>query len=220
MVGVSVNQVVDWFDHFDLRGARHSRASRSTTNVNANLTQLLSPTTIAALSYGTTVQLGTLTNTWSSVLLSNGERGEENLPRLRLRHALAARLAQWLPWEGALKVYYRIYLDDWGIVANTAEASLAQRVTPWLHLRASYRYHHQTATTYFTTAADPLDTGFRTADSDLSGFHAQTIGGAVSVDLPLTRRLQELHADIGYEHYVRSNNMTADITTCALGLRF
>ena len=220
VVGVSVNQVIDWFDRFNLAGTRHSRAARSTTNVNATVTQLLSPTTIAALSYGGTLQVGTLTNTWSSVLLSDGMRGEERMPRQRNRHALAGRVAQWLPWEGALKGNYRVYLDDWGIAAHTVEGELAQRIFRGLHVRASYRLHAQSATRYFTTSADPAGTGFRTADSDLAGFHAQTFGGALSIDLPLGIGVQDLHADIGYEHYVRSNNMTVEITTCAFGLKF
>ena len=221
VIGASVNQVMDWFDRFNLNGTRKSRGSRSTTNVNLTLTQLLSPTTIGALSYGGTVQTGTLINTWSSVLLADGNRGEERLPRLRQRHALAGRLAQWLPWQGALKLSYRAYLDDWGIAAQTVEAELAQRVLPWLHVRATGRFHHQTATRYFTTAADPADTtGFRTADSDLDGFDARTIGGAMVVDWPLTRWGQDVHADIGYERYSRSNGLRVDIGTCALGIRF
>jgi hypothetical protein len=220
VIAASVNQVVDWFDRFALDGTRHSRASRSTTNVNLSLTQLLSPTTVAAFSYGGTVQEGTLTNTWNSVLLSDGTRGDERMPRVRQRHALAARLAQWLPWQGALKLYYRAYLDDWGIGAHTVESDLAQRILPFLHVQAVYRFHHQSATRYFTTSGDPMGTGYRTADSDLAGFRAQTIGGAISFDLPMIRWMQDLHADIGYEHYFRSNQLTVDITTCALGLRF
>ncbi|HET6281013.1 MAG TPA: DUF3570 domain-containing protein [Polyangia bacterium] len=220
VVGISANQVVDWFDSFNLAGDRNGRANRSTTNLNFTLTQLLSPTTIVALSYGGTMQLGTLGNTWSSVLLADGNRGDERLPWHRQRHALAGRLAQWLPWEGAVKVAYRAYHDDWGITGHTLEGDLVQRLRPWLHMRASYRYHHQSQATFFTTNADPADDGFRTADSDLDAFHAQTIGGAISVELPLARRLHSLHADLGYEHYFRSNHLTVRMTTCALGLRF
>jgi Protein of unknown function (DUF3570) len=221
VVGVSVNQVMDWFDRFKLDGTRQSRGSRSSTNLNLTLTQLLSPTTIGALSYGGTLQTGTLTNTWSSVLLSDGNRGEERLPRLRQRHALAGRLAQWLPWQGALKVYYRAYIDDWGIAAHTLEGNLAQRIVPWLHVRATYRFHHQSATRYFTRAGDPNDAaGYRTADSDLDAFDATTVGGAISLDWPLTRWGQDVHADIGYERYSRSNGLRVDIGTCALGIRF
>jgi hypothetical protein len=220
VLGASVYQIEDAFDRFDINGQRHGRASRSTTSANVTLTQLLSPTTVAALAYGATLQAGTLGNTWSSVLLADGTRGDERLPRERVRHALSGRLAQWLPWRGALRVGYRVYLDDWGIAAHTVDADLAQRLTPRLYLRAGYRVHRQAAARFFTTAADPNDTGWRTADSDLAGFVAQSWSGAIVVDVDRVRAPRDLHVDIGYERYVRSNDLHVDVTTCGLGFRF
>ena len=220
VVGASVNQILDWFDRFELDGSRHGRATRSTTNVNLDVTQVLSPTTIANVAYGETVQAGTMGNTWNSVLLDDHTRGPERLPGLRLRHAASARVAQWLPWDGALAVSYRAYLDSWGIVAHSTEAKLTQRVWRGLTVRGNYRYHWQTAPGFFTIAADPMATGYRTSDSDLARLHAQTIGGAVLLDLPLARRVRDLHVDIGYERYVRSDNLKIDVTTCGLGFLF
>ena len=220
VVGVSVNQVVDWFDHFNLNGTRNERVNRSTTNVNATLTQVLSPYTIAVLSYGGTLQVGTLGNTWSSVLLTDGSRGEERLPRERLRNALSLRVAEWLPWNGALKLYYRAYLDDWSAYAHTMEANLLQRLFRGLYLRAEYRVHWQRAVRFYTEAGDPQAPGYRTADSDLARFVAQTIGGAISWDLELGGRVRDVHVDLGYERYFRSNNLTVDIATCGFGLMF
>ncbi|MES1172098.1 MAG: DUF3570 domain-containing protein [Bacteroidota bacterium] len=225
VVGASVNQVVDWFDRFDLAGARHGRSNRSTTNANLTVTQLLSPSAIAALSYGGTMQLGTLGNNWNSVLLADGTRAEERLPRRRQRHALAVRVAQWLPWNGAAKAGYRAYLDGWGVAAHSIETDITQRIGRWARVRANYRWHHQSAVRFFTTAAG-VDDAFRTADSDLARFAAQTWGGAISFDVPSqnwsawTRGWVELHFDIGYERYSRSNRLTADITTCGVGFRF
>jgi hypothetical protein len=130
VVALSLNQIVDWFDRFRVDGTRNGRANRSTTNLNLTLTQVLSPTTVAAVSYGGTLQTGTLGNTWASVLLSDGKRDEERFPRERWRHALAVRLAQWLPWEGALRASYRLYVDDWSVVAHTAEAAAAAGERP------------------------------------------------------------------------------------------
>jgi len=220
VVGVSVNQVVDWFDHFNLNGTRNGRVNRSTTNVNATLTQVLSPYTIAVLSYGGTLQVGTLGNTWSSVLLTDGSRGEERLPRERLRNALSLRVAEWLPWNGALKLYYRAYLDVWSAYAHTMEANLLQRLFRGLYLRAEYRVHWQRAVRFYTEAGDPQAPGYRTADSDLARFVAQTIGGAISWDLELGGRVRDVHVDLGYERYFRSNNLTVDIATCGFGLMF
>jgi hypothetical protein len=220
VVGASVNQVLDWFDRFALDGSRHGRAARSSTNLNLDLTQVLSPTTIASVSYGGTLQRGTLSNTWQSVLLSNGERGEERVPRERDRHSVSARVLQWLPWQGALAASYRAYFDSWGIAAHSTDARLTQRIFPGFLVRANYRYHWQNAPGFFTIAADPASLAFRTSDSDLGAFHAQTIGGAVSVDLPLLPRVRDVHVDFGYERYQRSDGLYIQLTTCAFGLRF
>jgi hypothetical protein len=218
VAAMSLVQVLDWFDRFTIAGQREGRAARSSTNVNLTLTQVLSPYALGSLSYGGTVQLGTLGNTWSSVPLTDGTRGDELLPRARQRHALAARLAEWLPWGGALKLRYRFYLDDWAISAHTAETDLAQRITPWLRVQLEYRYHRQSAARFFTIDADP-QAPLRTADSDLARFTAQTLGGSLSVDVPLVA-LRAVHVDVGYERYFRSNHLTMDIVSCGFGLSF
>jgi hypothetical protein len=220
VLGVSVNQVLDWFDRFDLKGDRHGRAARSSTNLNLDVTQVLSPTTIANLSYGGTVQRGTLSNTWQSVNLTDGMRGEERVPNERLRHSLSARVAQWLPWQGALTASYRAYLDSWGIAAHSTEGRLTQRLYRGLYLRANYRYHWQNQPGFFTIAADPAGTGYRTSDSDLGRFHAQTFGGAASFGVPLLLGLRDVHVDFGYERYLRSDELKIHVTTCALGFRY
>ena len=139
VLSASLFQLVDWFDDFDLAGKRHGRDVRSTTNVNLGVSQLLSPTTIALLGYGFTLQEGTLTNTWNSVPQIDGTRGAEVVPHQRLRHAVSGRLCQWLPWEGALRLGVRLYADSWGSVARTADATLSQRIGP-LTLEVGGRY--------------------------------------------------------------------------------
>ena len=147
-------------------------------------------------------------------------RAENLLLAESARSAVAARVAQWLPWNGALTVSSRVYLDSWGIGASSTEAALAQRIHGGLTVRGNYRYHWQSAPYFYTILADPAAPGFRTSDSDLGRLHAQTVGGAVIVDLPLARRVRDLHADFGYERYWRSDNLKVHITTCALGFRF
>src|SRR5262249_48292199 len=156
-------------------GVRLGRAQRSTSNLNIEISQLLSPSTIGHLGYGATVQLGTLGNTWNAVPISTGGVGEERLPSLRHRHALVGRLAQMLPWRGAIKGTYRFYADNWGVVAHTLEFALYQRIVRPFYLRVNYRYHWQSGVDFFTVSASP-DAPLRTADSDLAQLTAQTLG--------------------------------------------
>lgn len=212
--------IFDWFDRFRVIGTRDGRTNRSTTTGSIALTQILTPTTVVNVNYGLTVQEGELGNTWNVVPLANDTRGPELLPTQRLRHALVGRLAQFLPWNGALRLYYRFYSDDWGIVAHSAEGQLLQRLTSTLYVGGLYRFHTQTGPSFFTTLA-PLDATLRVADSDLATLQSQTIGGKAVADLPLYGGfVRTLHVEVEYDRYVRNNDLRMDMVSCALGLHF
>ena len=218
-LAASLNQSFDWFDNFDLRGKRQGAVFRSSTNANLSLAQLLSPTTVGHLSYGVTLQLGELSNTWNAVPLASGELGRERLPTLRHRHAFVGRLAQALPWRAALKAQYRYYLDDWGLRAHTIEGQLSQRLHRFAHLRGSYRRDFQRGAHFFTLAAEQGDR-WRTADSDLAPFRAATYGLMLALDLDVVPGLSNLHLDLGFDRYVRSNDLHAMVYTCSAGMSF
>jgi hypothetical protein len=216
--------VFDWFDNFDITGHRHGHDKRSGTAGSVSITQILTPTTVANINYGLTLQLGTLGNTWNSVPLISGKRGPELLPTDRVRHALVGRFAQFLPWNGALRGYYRFYADDWGIVAHSVEAQLMQRVAPIAYVGALYRFHTQTGASFFTTLGSD-DATYRVADSDLAPLDSHTLGGKVVVDVPWVaafgyEEVRALHFEVGYERYVRSNDLQMNIVTWATGFRF
>jgi hypothetical protein len=212
----SLYQIVDWFDNFNLAGKRFGRDVRTTTNANLGFSQLLTPTTIVLGSYGFTVQAGTLTNTWNSVPLSGATRGTEVVPRERLRHAVSGRLLQWLPWNGALKLGYRLYADSWGSLAHTADAELSQRLGR-LTLDLGGRYHRQSAVSFFGTLFDPAALGLRTADSDLAPLVAHVLSAGARWDQPIGPQGHRIYFAINGEHYWRTNNLHVDFVSGALG---
>jgi hypothetical protein len=219
VVSVSALDVFDWFDRFDIYGIRFGHTDRNGTTGSVGFTQVLTPTTVVNANYGLTHLEGTLGNTWNVVPLAIGIRGPELLPAVRTRHALVARAAQWLPWNGALHLYYRFYADDWGIVAHSFETELMQRLTPELYIAGYYRYHTQTGASFFTTSA-ASDATLRTADSDLAPLDSDTFGGKIVLDLPMRGRVSSLHFALTVERYFRTNDLQMDIVTWASGFRF
>jgi hypothetical protein len=219
VVSANVIESFDWFDRIDITGHRHGHVNRAGTTGSLSVTQVLTPTTIANVNYGVTVLAGQLGNTWNSVPLTMGIRGPEILPQERVRHALVGRASQFLPWNGALRGYYRFYADDWGIVAHSVEGQLMQRISPLLYIGGLYRFHRQTGARFFTTLA--LDDGsLRIADSDLAPLDSHTIGGKIVADFPLVGDLRALHCEVGYERYFRTNDLQQNIVTWATGFRF
>jgi hypothetical protein len=219
VIGISGNIVFDWFDGYKLHGMSRGRVARTSDNGNVAVTQLLSPTTIGEVSYGLTVQTGELGNTWNIVPLSDGRVGSEILPRLRTRQAVVGRLAQWLPWNGAMHAYYRYYWDDWGITAHTIDLELRQRLLPWLFVLAEYRWHTQTAADFFTTMGSASSPKLRTADSDLGDFRSQAFGMEARCDLWVVGATGA-ELGLGYERYVRSNDLGVNVYTWATGFHF
>jgi hypothetical protein len=214
----SLNQIIDWFDKYTLAGAHDGHTSRSTTTLSGGVTQLLSPTTIAHLDYGLTLQRGQLSNGWNIVWLTTGDFAFEILPSTRLRHALVGRLAQFLPWNGAAHAFYRFYADDWGIRAHTVELELYQRLSRVSYLRFNYRFHRQTGADFFQTRVAPGFT-LATADSDLATLDAHTVGVKGSLDLPV-RFARNMHVDLAVERYFRTNDLHVSVYSCGLGFLF
>jgi hypothetical protein len=219
VLSASALETFDWFDRFDVYGTRFGHEGRNGTTGSIGFTQVLTPTTVVDANYGLTHLEGELGNTWNVVPLAIGIRGPELLPSVRTRHALVGRAAQWLPWNGALHLYYRFYADDWGIVAHSLEGQLMQRVSPLLYFGGYYRFHTQTGATFFTTLAAP-DATLRTADSDLAPLDSHTIGCKVVLDLPLVGPVSALHFELVIERYFRTNDLQMDIVSWASGFRF
>ena len=143
-----VNQVSDWFDKYTLSGGHDGHSSRSSTTVTGGRDlKLLSPTTVAHVDYGVTLQRGQLSNGWNIVPLTTGDVALEILPHTRLRHrALVGPPPppQFLPWNGAAHASYRFYADDWGIPRPHRRRSSSTSASPRLsYLRFNYRFHHQ-----------------------------------------------------------------------------
>lgn len=215
--GINANLNIDGFDNHDQYGDFLGKTLRETFNVNLALSQLLSPTTVIDGGYGGTFQHGTLTNGWNGVPIEGFHPAGDFVPRDRTRHALTARLAQHIPQtHSTVKVWYRFYDDDWGILAHSVAIDAYQYVLPWLYVRAGYRYHHQTAADFFTTGLVPpvSNQTIRTSDSDLANLHANEWSVQLST-VHDRKRSWSFSAELF--RYVRSNDLAITAVSLTLG---
>lgn len=230
ILGASVNGIIDYFDLLDIDGTDTGEVFRYTLNANANYSQVLSPTTLAALNYGFTYQAGVLETTYNSIPLDpDADRGEEPIdtdvkgriqevfPDRRLRHAFSGTLLQHIPkTRSTVRADYRYYFDDFSLQAHSAAGSFFQWIRDDLYVRANYRFHYQSGVDFFTTSIRPtsFDLGSPvTADSDLGGFTAHEIGAKLVVYLrpPNSAKGGPQSLDLGYRRYFRSNDLRVDV---------
>ncbi len=219
----SVDLIVDVFDPVQFTGYDPGITERLTATINTSISQLLSPTTVVSLAYGMTAQLGTLATTWNSVPISDGDRTGDLFPRRRIRHALSGRLAQAIPdTRTFFSIAYRFYVDDFGILAHTPEATVTQHLGEEVSLRLGYRFHSQSAA-WFWTASVPSTFDFdrpRTADSDLEALYAHEVGLTARwyYDPGGARTASSSYFEAAYLRYERSNGLYVNLASLGWGL--
>jgi hypothetical protein len=97
-------------------------------------------------------ELNYLDGFYGNPYIATPDLGREDLPEVRIRHAVAVRAAQYFPDASmGLQFFYRLYLDQgaftsadpWGMTAHTVEGRIFKDLGLDIEARLSYRYHWQ-----------------------------------------------------------------------------
>jgi hypothetical protein len=158
-----------------------------TTLGSLTVSQLLTPQLVASLTYDLMYLKGYQANVYR-VVPGGVQPVAERVPDVRVRHAIAAALRTFIPQTRTTAVAsYRLYIDDWGIVAHTPELRVVQPIVDGLDLRVRYRYHVQSQANFYKVVysqaeLDDMST-YVTEDEKLSAFTTHTLGAQLSVAL-------------------------------------
>lgn len=166
-----------------------------------SISQVIDPQTVVRAAYSFTAQSGYLEKPYRYVPLFDAagvaaataqgmtlgldnfsqfrlpERPPENVPDLRLRHAIALRAIRWVDaLRASARADYRLYLDDWGVRSHTGELALRFERGP-REYALTERLYEQTAADFWRrvyVVEDGTIPQYRTVDRDLSHFVAST----------------------------------------------
>jgi len=147
----------------------------------------------------------------------------ERLPDSRFKLPIGARLNYYLNERFVLRTYYRYYSDNWDIQSHTANIELPIKVSDRFTVFPMYRFYTQTQSKYYAAYEMHLSTEkYYTSDADLSTFDANQYGFGVNyTDIFTGGKIWKFglkNIDFRYNHYQRSDNLTADIAT--IGFKF
>ncbi|HKO94527.1 MAG TPA: DUF3570 domain-containing protein [Polyangiaceae bacterium] len=156
-----------------------------TLSLGFAIDQLLSPLAWATLGYDLAIQNGFTANAYRTASFPDGGVAAESHPRERHRHAVYGWLQHYIPViRGSLRAGYRLYKDDWDILAHAVEARAYQELGPYVEVRLRYRYYTQNASFFWNnTKAEYMEDGYVTADPKMTAFHDHTFGFKLRVAL-------------------------------------
>jgi hypothetical protein len=187
--------------------------TRTSFDVTATCTQSLSPQMQAQLGAEVTTVNGFQNNPYRQVY-AGGQKLPEAHPDSRLRRSVFAQFDRYITTRASASLGARWYSDDWGVNAGTFDVRFNQYIGERLILRYRYRYHTQTAATFYRdlySDANGID-GYRTADYKLQDFDSNLFGIKVSVPFEgAAPWIAGLVLDMKYERYFDSNSFAANV---------
>jgi len=146
----------------------------------ATLTQNLTPTMNMQLALYGQVLDGFQSNPYRRVRV-NEDTPQENIPTLRDRWSVSARVNRFLPKiHAAVQFAARFYDDTWGVAGGDGELAYSQYIGDSLLLRVHARVYQQKAATFFKDAffyqTDSSAGAYYTGDRELSPVRDAVIG--------------------------------------------
>jgi len=166
-------------------------------------------------------QNGYLSLPFHRVYFKDASVHQENLPNSRFKIPLSFRASYFLGDNVIIRGYYRLYKDDWGLTAHTANIEVPVKITPFLSVSPFYRYYNQTAVKYFSPyQVHTKQDQYYTSNYDLSKFNSNFYGAGIRIAPPKGifgfRHFNML--ELRYGHYTKNIGMNSDIIS--LNLKF
>lgn len=200
----------------ELRSVYGSGYQRPRNSYNAMLTY--SKIVNERLQYAVTIdpayQEGLLATKFQRVYFSDNTERAENLPDRRFKLPASIRAAYFLGDRTILRGSYRFFIDNWGVMAHTANIEVPVKITPLVSVSPFYRFYVQTAATYFAPYKMRSSTEeFYTSDYDLSAFSSHYFGAGLHFT-PVKGIFGIKHfamLELRYGHYLRSSGLFSDI---------
>jgi hypothetical protein len=204
---------------------RTGNAHKQTLHWNAVATEALTPATLVRVGVEYNIVRGLQHNPYRNVY-AGGTIVPERHPDHRERRDAFVKLNQYFENRSSLRLHYRFYQDDWGILSHEAGTRLSQYLSPGLSAQYEYRYYTQGAADFYRDlyASVAGINGYLSGDYRMAALSSHLFGVALDFDwaamAPEVRLLNRLGMRLDWERYFNSNNYSANLLETGLSFRF
>lgn len=149
-----------------------------------SLSQVLTKTLKASISYEATVEDGFLNNPYRFVIVGNVPQGlgSEIYPGTRTSQATAVQATKYWRYGAATTIGYRYFRDTWDITAHTVDFIYSQYFSDHWLADVFVRYYTQDAADFYSNNFS-VTRNYMARDKELSTFDNYSIGAKVSYRL-------------------------------------
>lgn len=170
------------------------RYDRNEGKIDLSVTQLLSPTFSAQMTYSYMKSDGFLSSPYHYLLRDNLALFER-YPDGKTGNAVALRFVKLLDEPSSLNFTYRYYKDTWDISSHTVNAELYRDLAKNLTLGARYRYYTQTKSNFLKALSEySLKDEFIAVDYRNSAFNSNDLG-LIAIYKPQWKGVQAIDMD-------------------------
>lgn len=198
---------------------------KTTFHANAVATQILTPRTLVRYGVEYNIVNGLQHNPYRNVY-AGGSIVPERHPDQRERRDAFVKLSQYFENRSSLRLNYRFYQDDWGVLSHETGTRLSQYVTQGVFALYEYRYYTQSGADFHRDLyanVNGID-GYRSGDYRMAALSSHLFGFSVDLDMGVMAAtvpgLRRLGLRLDYERYFNSNNYSANILETGLEFRF
>jgi hypothetical protein len=195
---------------------------RNSYNLSLSYSKIINPNLQVLIMVDPSYQEGLLSTPFHRVYFNDQSLRVEKLPGQRLKLPASVRANYFVNDGLVLRSLYRLYADNWGLMAHTANLETVFKVNPFFSITPHYRFNTQSGIDYFAPyAANTPSAAFYTSDYDLSKFvsHFAGIGFRVSTPGGVFGIKGWNSMELKYGFYNRSTGLKAHIVSLALQLK-
>lgn len=195
---------------------------RNSYNVGLSVSQVINKRMQMFLTVEPAFQQGLLSTPFHRMYFTDGSETVERLPGNRFKLPIGLRLHYFAGDRFIARLFYRYYIDDWGMQAHTVNLETPVKLTSFVSVSPFYRFSNQTAVRYFAPYGQHAPTDrYYTSDYDISGFTSQFVGAGLRLAPPggLLGISHWQSVELRYGHYLRTTGMVANSITLLAKLK-
>jgi hypothetical protein len=199
----------------ELRHPDYGSAGRQTFTASFSFSQVINTRLQGSLLLDLVEQQGYLGLPFHRVFFTDGTDSIERLPSNRLKLPIGIRANYFAGDNLIFRVYYRYYLDNWGVRSHTASLETAIKITPFFSISPYYRFYMQTAANYFATyGAHFRSDEYYTSNYALSNFTSHSFGLGFRLAPP--KGIADKHfkvLEVRYDHYTQTTDLVSNVVS-------